>query len=204
MNCNLAFDLMTDSEGRQSRALQAHLDNCPRCRQMQETLAPALEWMLKSSAVEREGAPQALRHDEREPRGREFVSGEALRLALDSASSLESRTLSRRARIEHWALIGARYAAAVLFGGLLALTLAPELRTQGEQSCKRYEAAAARRDALSAAEVQSLVVSCTSCHKQEVEPPVGSRLGAAVDSASDWLLAGDRLAPWIEITRTRS
>ncbi len=45
MNCDTAFDLMTDAEGAGSLALANHLAGCPRCRQMQETLAPALEFL---------------------------------------------------------------------------------------------------------------------------------------------------------------
>jgi hypothetical protein len=44
MNCDRAFDLMTSPDGLNDPALARHLDVCPRCRQMQETLSPALEW----------------------------------------------------------------------------------------------------------------------------------------------------------------
>ena len=46
MNCDTAFDLMTDAGGCQSAALALHLRGCPRCRQMQETLAPALGFVV--------------------------------------------------------------------------------------------------------------------------------------------------------------
>ena len=45
MNCDTAFDLMTDANGSRSGALARHFVTCPRCRQMQETLAPALEFL---------------------------------------------------------------------------------------------------------------------------------------------------------------
>lgn len=43
MNCDEAFDLMTHPTDYTSNELQWHLQMCPRCRQMQETLAPALK-----------------------------------------------------------------------------------------------------------------------------------------------------------------
>lgn len=43
MNCDQAFDCMTDSGRRQSPLLEEHLARCGRCRQMQDTLEPALD-----------------------------------------------------------------------------------------------------------------------------------------------------------------
>jgi len=42
MNCDQAFDAITDPTGAESDALREHLAHCPRCREMQETLSPAL------------------------------------------------------------------------------------------------------------------------------------------------------------------
>ena len=47
MNCDTAFDLMTDPETAGSSALARHLESCPRCRQMQQTLAPALDFLSR-------------------------------------------------------------------------------------------------------------------------------------------------------------
>lgn len=43
MNCDEAFDLMTHPTDHQCEELLWHLQLCPRCQQMKETLAPALE-----------------------------------------------------------------------------------------------------------------------------------------------------------------
>ncbi|MCH9653185.1 MAG: hypothetical protein K0U86_05260 [Planctomycetes bacterium] len=43
MNCDEAFDLMTHPTDHNSEELVWHLELCPRCQQMKETLAPALE-----------------------------------------------------------------------------------------------------------------------------------------------------------------
>lgn len=43
MNCDHAFDCLTDPARRNDEALQSHLDDCPRCRDMAEVLSPALD-----------------------------------------------------------------------------------------------------------------------------------------------------------------
>lgn len=42
MNCDDAFEYMTDVTKQDTGDLQWHLDMCPRCRRMKETLEPAL------------------------------------------------------------------------------------------------------------------------------------------------------------------
>lgn len=42
MNCDQAFEVMTSSQRDCQRELSLHLSTCPRCREMRETLAPAL------------------------------------------------------------------------------------------------------------------------------------------------------------------
>ncbi len=42
MNCDEAFDALTDPAEHDNSALKWHLEFCPRCREMQEVLAPAL------------------------------------------------------------------------------------------------------------------------------------------------------------------
>jgi hypothetical protein len=43
MNCDQAFDALTDQSQRDSDALILHLDSCPRCRDMADMLDPALD-----------------------------------------------------------------------------------------------------------------------------------------------------------------
>ena len=45
MNCDTAFDLLTDPNGSRSSALAEHFETCARCRHMQQTLAPALDFL---------------------------------------------------------------------------------------------------------------------------------------------------------------
>jgi len=50
MNCDQAFDDLTNPLLLDRDELEQHLRQCARCRQMQETLAPALSWMTDSPA----------------------------------------------------------------------------------------------------------------------------------------------------------
>lgn len=52
MNCDRAFELLTDPLESGRPEMAQHLAVCPRCRQMQETLSPALSWL--TSEAERE------------------------------------------------------------------------------------------------------------------------------------------------------
>lgn len=46
MNCDEAFDRMTMTGAAADASLERHLSRCPRCRAMQETLSPAIDWLL--------------------------------------------------------------------------------------------------------------------------------------------------------------
>jgi cytochrome c553 len=59
MNCDQAFDALTDTKLRGSDALTQHLDHCPRCRDMAEMLDPALDLFgeVVDAGDERESGP---------------------------------------------------------------------------------------------------------------------------------------------------
>jgi|GEM_PF-1044305 len=52
MNCDLAFDCLTDPARRDCDELAAHLQNCPRCRDMAEALEPAIDLLSEVSSAE--------------------------------------------------------------------------------------------------------------------------------------------------------
>lgn len=52
MNCELAFDCLTDPARRDSADLAEHLAHCPRCRDMAEALEPAIDLLSEVSAPE--------------------------------------------------------------------------------------------------------------------------------------------------------
>jgi hypothetical protein len=167
MNCDMAFDLMTDADGSRSLALARHLDDCPRCRQMQATLAPALNFVTSGEAGEsaHESAPPfaaAGSGGGRQP----LVTAEALAVARHCAADLTARTDAPRVRLQRLVLKSLRYAAVFAAGLLLAFALFETRRgaVPGDaKKCMRHEAA--RNDAQrTAAEIRTLALSCAACH----------------------------------------
>ena len=59
MNCDQAFDVLTDTNLRGSSALNEHLASCPRCRDMAELLDPALDLFGDVVASENEEIPES-------------------------------------------------------------------------------------------------------------------------------------------------
>lgn len=51
MNCDHAFDCLTDATRRESAELVAHLAQCPRCRDMAEALEPALDLLSETATA---------------------------------------------------------------------------------------------------------------------------------------------------------
>src|SRR4051812_49066212 len=107
MNCDQAFDCLTDSGRRHSPQLEEHLAHCERCRQMQDTLEPALdlfdELIPEPDLSGRVATAQT-------------IAPESVRIAEQAAARLQSRSprppARRRASI-------VRYAAAAMVGALL-------------------------------------------------------------------------------------
>jgi hypothetical protein len=167
MNCDTAFNLMTDADGSRSLALARHLDDCPRCRQMQATLAPALNFVApgeSGESVHESATPFAAAGSRggRQP----LVTAEALAVARHCAADLTARTDAPRVRLQRLALKSLRYAAVFAAGLLLAFTLFETRRGAvpgNAEKCTRHEAA--RNDAQrTAAEIRTLALSCAACH----------------------------------------
>lgn len=51
MNCDQAFERLTDDEAANDAELALHLRDCPRCRAMQLTLSPVMEWLREDHAT---------------------------------------------------------------------------------------------------------------------------------------------------------
>src|SRR5262245_17773193 len=188
MNCDTAFDLLTDSEGSRSLALARHLDDCPRCRQMRETLAPALEFLSSEDAPGKEfsGVIESGRSAVRKP----IVTVEALAVARQAAADLMKRAASPRAFWRQFARRSLRYAAVFAAGLFLASALF-EMRDRpapGGKFCTRTEAA--RDDAnRTPAEINRLALSCAACHasKPEASPDRSTTLSPASTAVEEWL-----------------
>ena len=61
MNCDEAFDALTDPEQASNRALAWHLEFCPRCREMQNVLAPALGLLAEGTLAAERDSTQKFR-----------------------------------------------------------------------------------------------------------------------------------------------
>src|SRR5689334_2720765 len=124
MNCDTAFDLMTDAEGSRSVALARHLDECPRCRQMQATLSPALDFLVETRPADNAHEP-AVPPPVTGSRGRRepIVTAEALQIAQQTAIALRARTETPRIRLQRVAGRTLQYSAVFAAGLLAALML---------------------------------------------------------------------------------
>jgi hypothetical protein len=166
MNCDTAFDLMTDAHGSRSGALAQHFDSCPRCRRMQEALSPALDFLSAEGPYDSNVSQSpafAGATASREP----FVTTETVQLARQTADALAVRTEMPRARLARLTARSARYAAAFAAGLLFAVMLFNQhdrSTPPSGTSCTRREAST--DDALrTPAQIQALVQSCAVCHQ---------------------------------------
>jgi hypothetical protein len=103
MNCDEAFELITHPTDHNCDELQWHLQMCPRCRQMQDTLAPALTSFQKlSDEIQLSDEELALFEDDftaqndvqpdsgYTPSGKPFLSPDAVRIAEQAATRLSA------------------------------------------------------------------------------------------------------------------
>jgi predicted anti-sigma-YlaC factor YlaD len=149
MNCDQAFDQMTQLGGGTDPMLQSHLAGCRRCREMQETLAPALGLFESQARASRE---EPWRTDAE-------LHGN---LATQTARRLTEAAIRPR-RLE--ILLG--YAAAMLLGaGLVWGTLL--IHREGQSATTRWSQA----DCLYVADGRPATISatlfmqsCLNCHQ---------------------------------------
>jgi hypothetical protein len=163
MNCDIAFDLMTSADRRDDPGLLRHLEHCPRCRQMQDTLSPALDWLSDSSVANWPQQPPA-------------TSGTAPLLSLQAVRIAESaaRELSLRQALSAPATFRRALSVAIvlLFG--IALGVAgfetrppapdpgPTVSGQLVAACLWTDAETRGRQVVSTS--QAVVASCIACH----------------------------------------
>jgi hypothetical protein len=159
MKCDQAFELMTDPVGATSPSLQRHLERCPRCRQMQLTLSPALEWMRSSGDEPFESTRGA---DPTAP----FLSTQAVLVAEQAARRLPRRNADwgDSARRALW--ISAVAVLGFACGVLMSEPRSPERHfvPAGATLAACLWDQPALRDALPDATARGVVVSCVACH----------------------------------------
>jgi hypothetical protein len=106
MNCDQAFDCLTDPGRRHSPQLEEHLARCARCRQMMDTLEPALDLFDELVPEPDLSGRTATR----------TLAPESVRVAEQAASRLVATGAEAPLRRRNSAL---RYAAAAMVGALL-------------------------------------------------------------------------------------
>lgn len=154
MNCDLAFDLMTDASRDDSPALHTHLDGCPRCRQMYETLSPALG--LFAAAEEPAGQPDF----DDAATSVELAQRVAVRLDQSAARSLRATHLRLA-----WACLiagGLGFLFAALWSPLQSAT--PDAVPAAGRCTWVHREQAADQPA------SAIAVSCVTCHLSSVPP----------------------------------
>jgi len=158
MNCDQAFDVMTSSHRASDRGLHAHLDGCPRCREMRQTLEPALG-MFRADALMTPSPDPWLAP----PEGHDIATPAARRL---TATEL---TIHRT----HTSLWG--YAGAIVVGSALvwwtvvgnpSTAVTPEVR-RSETMCLFLNHSRPR-----GITAHQMTQSCLACHVVS-EPPAG-------------------------------
>ena len=156
MNCDQAFDVMTSTRRASDRGLHDHLDGCPRCRVMRQTLEPALEMFSEDVELSSKSA-----HWESD--------ADCTEIAARAARQLSSgEPVSRRGLFGLWG-----YAAAVVLGaGLIWCTIvrnpstaeAPQVH-RGDTMCL-YLSPSRSRDVTA----QKVTQSCVACHAVASQP----------------------------------
>ena len=202
MNCDTAFDLMTDAETTRSSALARHLEGCPRCRQMQETLSPALRFLTRNDQDDSPWDFTATLDEETRGGGRQpIVTIKALKIAEQAATGLAAKCETRREHMQRLVGSDLRYAAVFAAGLLLAVTLfdstTHDSRIPIEEKCTRREASRIDIER-SAVAIRALALSCSACHG--AAPSLIERHATSLESrgvgAFDWvrlLLADETL-----------
>lgn len=185
MNCDDAFDALTDPAQIDAESLDRHLAGCPRCRELKQVLEPALSLLCGELPVEPTFArepPNGLSEDGLgAPMPGPFLSTEAIALAESVAQQLTSHRAAKRAAtagsfpIRRVLAIAARSTALVLLGAL-AVFLVDQNRQSGHsttpaiappirgQSCTRKDVA---KDANGKQDASSVILSCVACHSKK-------------------------------------
>ena len=150
MNCDLAFEVLTGPRRASDRELLVHLSGCPRCREMQATLEPALGMFQADASASRNVNPWE-------------VASEGTEVATQAARRLTTSTPTpHRETTNLWG-----YAAAVVLGaGMVWCTFAlnpsaamnPSVH-HSKQDCLYFsEARPAGKTG------QQMTQSCLACH----------------------------------------
>jgi hypothetical protein len=171
MNCDEAFEALTDMDGNHADDLELHLSGCPRCRQMREVLAPAL--CLFSPTDD-----DCFSHGSGDASAtvrQQFLTVEAVQLAKEAALALSAREQSsmtlRRSTVKRVAVQATLAAAAVV--ATFAVLFAPTRHEPANVGQSAVVAPVASTPCVWKERLQAdhakheatvVVASCVACH----------------------------------------
>lgn len=183
MNCDEAFDALTHPDFHDDSALKWHLEMCPRCREMQKVLAPALGLFSGETELQAE-APGSRRASHRlagrfpeetndSPTSEPFLTPEAVRLAEETANALKRSPRRRRSSPQRWVAVGLIGVLAIF--GLFFGMPDSDHRTDRQQTSpvimadqclwtNRDTDRSASRHQRDESSSRSVVLSCVACH----------------------------------------
>ena len=185
MNCDNAFDALTDSASANQAELAEHLLKCPRCRELKQVLEPALTLLggdlPTEPAMPTDLANERRSNDEAFAFQKSFLSVEAIGVAEAAAARLTSPGGSRSVARLSGQRISGRVAQGILcaaLGGLAVFCiglwtgksdvapqtpLVPEVIPAGV--CTRN--AVPQKGTKTPANAQTVILSCVACHLRD-------------------------------------
>jgi hypothetical protein len=183
MNCDQAFDCLTDSDLRHSPQLEEHLARCARCRQMQETLEPALD-LFDELVPEPDLSGRVF--------GTQTLAPESVRVAEQAASRLAPAGTGSHVKRRSGVV---RYAAAAMVGaalmGVMGTINNAHSPVDSSTQCTWRSRVIDRDSYPSNVEFAR---SCVVCHLHEASPidartePISTEIPADLSAAVDSLI----------------
>jgi hypothetical protein len=180
MNCDDVFEALTDPALSQSTALDAHLANCPRCRQMQQVLEPARSLLCGELPAELPGMDASADEGSFSKQPAPVLSVDAVGLAETIAAQLTANSGKSRPPRRPFArrafFIGAlRSAAFVLFGMLAVYCLSvrngesdsqtlPAVVPGTAKTCTRLDL---QKKGQPPQDARRVILSCVGCHMND-------------------------------------
>ncbi len=162
MNCDQAFERLTEANATADAGLVRHLEQCPRCRAMQQTLSPALDWLQSAS------------HDDFTPSARSWTPGDSP-LLTDESVAIATEVARRfpRRGLGCYSRKALGMALVAMFGmafGVFAIGKPPESAHVNTSNALPPQATACLwpprddENTLLRGNAQAVVDSCIACH----------------------------------------
>lgn len=171
MNCDEAFDALTEPQNAAGPALERHLRECPRCRQMRELFTPALALFAAADAL----PPSDGQGSARPATAPLFLSPEAVAVAEAAAAALShprtavAHSVPRRRAGAFWRAAAA-LALAVVCLAPLAVPSFPAANAPAASECvwrssdARVSSRRQESNRGTRSRSEQIVLTCVACH----------------------------------------